>query len=133
VAAYRAYKPSEGLADLRAAVEDMHGIVHALRALPLAHAKALANRTNKEISRKPRANARKALKTAVLRLMRKYRLDDTEFKVFIRAWEAQTLGGLRLTPDGAGYLVTDENGDDLTRQVYAVGTLRLMYSRALNL
>lgn len=121
---------TDGLEDLREAVEDMHGIVHLLRAQILAHAKAKANQSNREISTKPRLKGRSPLRAKILRLMKQYRADHTEFKIFLKVWEADVLHGLRLAVTESGFLVTDENGDDCAQRQYTYRTLQLMYSRA---
>jgi hypothetical protein len=120
VAAYRAYlqarsapnaRWTHGLDPLRSALEDMHVIVYALMASPLAHAKAKANRAAKEAALKPRVKGRNRLRAAIMKLMKRYRIDDTSFKVFIKAWEAESLDGLRLVATESGYRVDDENSE----------------------
>jgi hypothetical protein len=127
---------ASGLDALREAVEDMHGIVHSLRAQGLAHAKARANQANRKNATKPRLKARAPLTAAIRRLMKRYKADSTEFKVFIKAWEAEALERLRLIETRPSdvihpseYLVIDENGDDSSQRSYTSNTLRAMYSR----
>lgn len=94
-----------------------------------AAAKQFADVQNRARSERPRPASRSAIRSKIQSVMRRYKAENTEFKVFMSAWSKQALDGLRLVAEADGYTVDDEN-DTAAPKPYTWKTLQKIYSAA---
>ena len=85
---------------------------------------------NRAAAKRPRPGRAKPMAARITDGMKPYRRDHVAFKVFILAWERETIGGLRLSAVGEmSFSIADENAASEPPVTRTRGTLQKMYSR----